>query len=97
MIGSATAKPKYAASQSVVVNASTGPIVISLWRRSGGSGRSSHLDQVRVDREAGDRSDHNRPDHEEEPLAQLFEMLDERRLFTVLKATRSPKPGTLAI
>ena len=45
------------------------------------------VDQVAVEDERDDRRDDDCAEADEEPLPELFEMLDERRLLAVLEAT----------
>ena len=45
----------------------------------------SSVDQASVEDEADDRADDERADADEQPLAQLLEVLDERGLLAVLR------------
>ena len=50
-------------------------------------------DQAAVEDVGDDEADDQRAEADEEPLAQLFEVLDERCLFAVFQATRQARIG----
>ena len=53
------------------------------------------MDQLLVEDVADDEADDERAEADEEPLAQLLEVLDERRLLAVVEATGQPRPHWL--